>query len=110
LFGAYQERKSEAVSATSNAWNVTPFSSFPGRGPSTVVTGAPADPSTLVAVPNDSRYHFSAFERERINVAGTAQFRPVETLTFTADAMFVRNVQSEERMDQTNWFNRPFDR
>ena len=109
LFGAYQERKSESVSATSNAWNVTPFSSFPGRGPSTVVTGAPSDPETLVAVPNDSRYHFSEFERERINLAGTAQFRPVETLTFTADAMFVRNSQSEQRTDQTNWFNRPFD-
>ncbi len=109
LFGAYQERQSAAVSATSNAWNVTPFSSFPGRGPSTVVTGAPSDPSTLVAVPNDSRYHFSEFERERINVAGTAQFRPVETLTFTADAMYVQNSQSEQRTDQTNWFNRPFD-
>lgn len=109
LFGAYQERQSEAVSATSNAWNVTPFSSFPGRGPSTVVTGAPADPETLVAVPNDSRYHFSEFERQRINLAGTAQFRPVETLIFTADALFVRNSQSEQRTDQTNWFNRPFD-
>src|SRR5687768_13847534 len=50
LFGAYQERKSTAASATSNDWNVAPFSSFPGRGPGTVVTGAPADPSTLVAV------------------------------------------------------------
>lgn len=109
LFGAYQLRNSESVSATSNAWNIAPFSSFPGRGGSTVVTGAPADPDTLVAVPNDSRYHFSDFRRERINLAGTMQFRPVETLTFTADAMYVRNEQQEERMDQTNWFNRPFD-
>lgn len=109
LFGAYQERTSESVSATSNAWNVAPFSSFPGRGAATVVTGAPADPNTLVAVPNDSRYHFSEFERERINVAGTAQFRPIETLTFTADAMYVQNKLSEQRTDQTNWFNRPFD-
>lgn len=109
LFGAYQERSSESVSATSNAWNVAPFSQFPGRGASTVVTGAPSDPNTLVAVPNDSRYHFSEFERERINLAGTAQFRPVETLTFTADAMYVENSLSEQRSDQTNWFNRPFD-
>lgn len=109
LFGAYQERTSEAVSATSNAWNVAPFSQFPGRGASTVVTGAPSSPDTLVAVPNDSRYHFSEFERERINVAGTAQYRPIETLTFTADAMYVQNKLSEQRTDQTNWFNRPFD-
>ena len=109
LFGAYQERKSAAASATSNDWNVTPFSSFPGRGPSTVVTGAPSDPETLVAVPNDSRYHYSEAERERINASGTVQFRPVDTLTFTADALFAQNKISEQRTDQTNWFNRPFD-
>ncbi len=109
LFGAYQKRKSAAASATSNDWNVAPFSSFPGRGPTTVVTGAPADPSTLVAVPNDSRYHYSQSERERINASGTVQFRPTDTLTFTADALFAQNKINEARTDQTNWFNRPFD-
>jgi TonB-dependent receptor len=109
LFGAFQKRRSAAASATSNDWNIRPFSSFPGRGPATVVTGAPSDPSTLVAVPNDSRYHYSENERERINVSGSAQFRPTETLTFTADALFAQNKLSEERSDQTNWFNRPFD-
>jgi TonB-dependent receptor len=109
LFGAYQKRKSSAASATSNDWNVSPFSSFPGRGPSTVVDGAPADPSTLVAVPNDSRYHYSESERERINASGTVQFRPTDTLTFTADALFAQNKINEARTDQTNWFNRPFD-
>ncbi|MES2442650.1 MAG: TonB-dependent receptor [Pseudomonadota bacterium] len=109
LFGAYQKRKSAAASVTSNDWNVTPYSSFPGRGPSTVVTGAPSDPSTLVAVPNDSRYHYSESSRERINASGTVQFRPIETLTFTADAIYARNDISEERTDQGNWFNRPFD-
>tara|TARA_R110002072_G_scaffold242564_19_gene401576 strand:+ start:31887 stop:35051 length:3165 start_codon:yes stop_codon:yes gene_type:complete len=109
LFGAFQKRQSEAASATSNDWNVTPFSSFPGRGAATVVNGAPSDPSTLVAVPNDSRYHYSQSERERINLSATAQFRPIDTLTFTADALFAQNKLSEERMDQGNWFNRPFD-
>ena len=109
LFGAYQERKSAAASATSNDWNIAPFSSFPGRGPGTVVTGAPSDPSTLVAVPNDSRYHYSESERQRINASATVQFRPMETLTFTADALFAQNEISEARTDQTNWFNRPFD-
>lgn len=109
LFGAYQKRKSAAASATSNDWNVTPFSSFPGRGPATVVSGAPADPNTLVAVPNDSRYHYSQSERERINASLTAQFRPSDTLTFTADALYAQNKINEARTDQTNWFNRPFD-
>ena len=109
LFGAYQKRQSAAASATSNDWNVTPFSSFPGRGAATVVNGAPADPTTLVAVPNDSRYHYSESERERINASATAQFRPMDTVTFTADALFAQNDVSEARTDQTNWFNRPFD-
>ncbi|WP_305098529.1 TonB-dependent receptor [Croceibacterium aestuarii] len=109
LFGAYQERQSAAASATSNDWNITPFSSFPGRGPSTQVSGAPSDPSTLVAVPNDSRYHYSESERKRINASATMQFRPVDSLTFTADALFAQNRIHEARNDQTNWFNRPFD-
>lgn len=109
LFGAYQKRKSAAASATSNDWNIAPYSSFPGRGPGTVVTGAPSDPSTLVAVPNDSRYHYSQSERERINGSATVEFRPTDTLTFTADALYARNRMHEARTDQTNWFNRPFD-
>ena len=117
LFGAYQRRQSAAASATSNDWNIAPYSTsaggtpptFPGYGAATVVSGAPSDPDTLVAVPNDSRYHYSESERERINVSGSAQFRPTETLTFTADALFARNDVSEARTDQTNWFNRPFD-
>jgi TonB-dependent receptor len=109
LFGAYQKRQSAAASVTSNDWNIAPFSNFPGRGPGTTVNGAPSDPDTLVAVPNDSRYHYSESERERINASATVQFRPVDTLTFTADALFAQNEISEARTDQTNWFNRPFD-
>lgn len=109
LFGAYQKRQSAAASATSNDWNVTPFSSFPGQGGGTVVSGAPDSPDALVAVPNDSRYHYSESERERINLSGSAQFRPIDTLTITADALYAQNEISEARTDQTNWFNRPFD-
>ncbi|GAB5347642.1 hypothetical protein TMRO357_00562 [Alteriqipengyuania sp. 357] len=109
LFGAYQKRESTAASATSNDWNITPFSSFPGRSPTTEVSGAPEDPETLVAVPNDSRYHYSELERERINASATVQFRASDTLTFTADGLYARNDLNEERSDQTNWFNRPFD-
>ncbi len=109
LFGSYQKRESAAASATSNDWNITRFSAMPGRGPNTRITNAPSDPNQLVAVPNDSRYHYSESERERINGQATVQFRPIETLTFTADALFAQNRTSEARSDQTNWFNRPFD-
>ncbi|RPF72167.1 TonB-dependent receptor [Aurantiacibacter spongiae] len=109
LFGAYQKRNSTAASATSNDWNIAPFSAFPGRGSTTEVNGAPSDPDALVAVLNDSRYHYSEYERERINLSGSAQYQPLETLTFTADALFASNAVSEARSDQGNWFNRPFD-
>jgi TonB-dependent receptor len=109
LFGSYQKRESAAASATSNDWNITTFANMPGRGPNTVITNAPTNPSQLIAVPNDSRYHYSESSRERINGQATLQFRPIETLTITADGLYAQNKIDEARTDQTNWFNRPFD-
>lgn len=113
LFAAYQRRNSEAASATSNDWNIRRYGDFinPANGfvnAQTQITNAPTNPDTLVSVPNDSRYHFSRSEGERINGQAVLQFRPVENLTLTADALYVRNRTNEERSDQTNWFNRPF--
>lgn len=110
LFGAYQKRDSAAASSTSNEWNISSFSAMPGRGPNTIIENAPSDPNTLVAIPNDSRYHYSESSRERINGSATLQFKPVETLTLTADVLYAQNKISEARTDQGNWFNRPFDR
>jgi TonB-dependent receptor len=109
LFGAYQKRESAAASSTSNAWNIAPFSEMPGRGPDTVINNPPSDPSQLVAIPNDSRYHYSESSRERINGQLTLQFRPIETLTLTGDAFYAQQKVDEARSDQGNWFNRPFD-
>jgi TonB-dependent receptor len=108
LFGEYSKRKWAAASSSVNDWNIAPFSAMPGRGPNTVITNPPPA-NELVAIPNDSRYHYSEFGRERINLAGTVQFRPIETLTITADALYAQNKVHEQRSDQTNWFNRPFD-
>ncbi|MFN3583290.1 TonB-dependent receptor [Phenylobacterium sp.] len=117
VFGSYQKRNFTSRSATSNEWNIRRYGDFlnPSNGfvrnnGTTQITNAPASLDTLVAIPNDSRYHFSEGSRERVNVQGTVQFRPTETLTFTADALYARNKAHEERTDQTNWFNRPFDR
>ena len=109
VFGAFQKRKAAAAAAISNDWNIAPFSSMPGRGAGTIITNAPTDPNQLVAIPNDSRYDYSKFKRERINLSGTVQFRPMENLTLTADALFAQNKLREDRAEQTNWFNRPFD-
>jgi TonB-dependent receptor len=117
LFGSYQKRNFTSRSATSNDWNIRRYSDFinPANGfvrnnGSTVITNAPSSGSTLVAIPNDSRYHFSEGERERLNGQVAVQFRPMENLTFTADALYARNSAYEQRNDSTNWFNRPFDR
>lgn len=119
LFGSYQKRESAAASATVNGWNITgvytgtaandPFAVPNGSfiNDQTQVNNLPAE-DILIGVPNDMRYHWSETERERINGQATVQFRPMESLTLTADAFYAQNKTSEQRMDQTHWFNRPF--
>jgi TonB-dependent receptor len=116
LYGSYQKRNSQAVSATSNNWNIITRDQFlqrdaNGNGTyitnSTVITNLP-NSNQLVAIPNDSRYHFSEYSRERINAQAVLQLKPTESMTVTADALFARNKSSEDRADQANWFNRPF--
>jgi TonB-dependent receptor len=117
LFGSYQKRNYTSRSATSNDWNIRrysefidPANGFVRNGGATQITNAPSDPNTLVAIPNDSRYHFSEGQRERLNGQLMAQYRPVENLTLTADVLYARNKAYEKRNDSTNWFNRPFDK
>jgi len=112
LFGSYQKRESGAASATSNAWNIRRRDEFtdPNNGfinAQTQITNLPST-NQLVSIPNDSRYHWSTSDRERINASAVLQFRPTEGLEVTADAFYVQNRTSEQRTDQTNWFNRPF--
>jgi TonB-dependent receptor len=117
LFGSYQKRNYTTRSATSNDWNIRTYADFlnPSNGfvrnnNSTQITNGPSGPTTLVAIPNDSRYHFSEGERERLNGQLAVQFKPMESLTLTAEALYAENKSNEARSDQTNWFNRPFDR
>ncbi|WP_445190975.1 TonB-dependent receptor [Sphingomonas sp. Tas61C01] len=111
VFGSYQKRNSTSVQSAPNYFNVVPTADFfntagPYINSSTTITNRPTTPYVLV--PNDSRYQFSENKRERINGQAVVQFRPMETLTFTADALFAQNRLQEQRSEQTNWFNRPF--
>lgn len=117
LFGSYQKRDFTSRSATSNDWNIRTLSDFlnPANGfvrnnNGTQITNAPTDPNTLVAIPNDSRYHFSEGQRERTNGQLTVQWKPIESVVITGDVFYAKNKEWEHRSDQTNWFNRPFDR
>ena len=114
LFGSWQRRNNSAPSATTNDWNIETFGQFadPGRGrvnASTVFVNAPSA-GTLVAFPNDMRYHYSEFQRERINGQLTLQFAPSDNLQITADGTFYQNDSEERRTDQAQWLNRPFSR
>ncbi|MDB5703644.1 MAG: TonB-dependent receptor [Sphingomonas bacterium] len=124
LFGSYQKRNYTSISATSNDWNIIPYSTFlsggfarsggvcPTSTPTptcTVVNNAPSNPNTLVAIPNDSRYHYAEGTRQRFNGQAVVQFRPTDSLTLTADALYAQNKQREVRSDLSNWFSRPFD-
>ena len=113
IFGSYQKRNFSTRGATVNNWNIRRYSEFanPDNGfvnAATQIRNAPSDPNQLVSIPNDSSYFYSEGSRERINGSASVQFRPIETLTFTADALFAQNSQSERRANQGNWFNRPF--
>jgi len=112
LFGSWQRRNNSAPSASVNDWNIETFSQFssPSQGrvtPTTTYTNAPTG-STLVAFPNDIRFHYSEFKRERLNGQLTLQFKPSDTLKITADATYYQNSAEEQRTDQATWLNRPF--
>ena len=114
LFGSYQKRNFTSISATSNDWNIIPYSTFLTGGfvksdGSTAITNPPGSADTLVGVPNDSRYHYAEGSRERINGQLVLQFRPSDALLLTANALYAQNKQQEVRSDLSNWFSRPFD-
>ncbi|WP_395337325.1 TonB-dependent receptor [Novosphingobium sp. BL-8H] len=114
LFGSYQKRNFSVPSQANDDWNIRTLSDFlnPANGfvnANTKYTNLPTDQNVLVAVPNDSRYHFSEDSRERINGQAVLQYKPTDTLTLTVDGLYAQLRESERRSTQSNWFNRPFD-
>ena len=111
LFGSYQLRESASVQSNPNYWNIVPLADFlstagPYISPTTNITNRPT--TDYVQIPNDSRYQFSENRRERINGQAAIQFKPSDNLEFTIDGLYARNKLSDERSEQTNWFQRPF--
>jgi TonB-dependent receptor len=109
LTGSYQKRDSGSTMSTVNDWNIRRWTGDPATettnlAPGAVIENAPAVGS-LYAIPNDIRYHFADRERERTNAQLTLQFRPVETLTLTADYTYAEMKLKEDRGDQTLWMN-----
>ncbi len=106
LSASYQERHGGSVQSTVNAWNISEWNGTSSAlRPGAVVTNAPAI-GQLYGLPNDIRYAFSDFERERTNAQATVQFAPVDTLTLTLDYTFAQNDITEDRGEQTIWLQR----
>ncbi|UYC12673.1 TonB-dependent receptor [Xanthomonas sp. CFBP 8445] len=97
---SYQKRKGGSVQATENYWNVQPWTgSMPGNP---TVVNAPQI-GALYARPNDLRYAFSEFERERVNGQAVLQFAPTDSLTLTLDYTYSTNEITENRGEQGMW-------
>ncbi|MGC5798035.1 TonB-dependent receptor [Sphingomonas sp. NFX23] len=111
VFGSYQLRESTSIQSNPNYWNIVPLADFLNTAgayitPATNITNRPT--TQYVQIPNDSRYQFSENRRERINGQANIQFKPTDRLEITIDGLYARNKLSDERSEQTNWFQRPF--
>jgi TonB-dependent receptor len=106
ISASYQERHGGSVQATENAWNIQRWTGTePALRPGAVVTNAP-DIGQLYGMPNDIRYAFADFQRERTNAQGVLQFAPNDSLTLTLDYTYGNNEIVEDRGEQTQWLQR----
>ena len=100
---SYQKRHGGSVQATQNTWNVARWTGTDGKLlPGAVVENAP-EIGQLYSMPNDVRYAFQDFERERVNAQGVLQFAPTDALTLTLDYLYSTNEISQDRGEQTQW-------
>lgn len=103
LSASYQKRHGGSVQATENTWNVARWTGSDSRfRPGAVIENAP-QVGQLYSMPNDLRYAFQDFERERTNAQAVLQFAPTDAFTFTLDYTYSRNEISSQRGEQTMW-------
>jgi TonB-dependent receptor len=99
------KRKAGGVESTVNDWVIRSWNNnaLPGAfNPSTAIENRPAQ-GQLYGIPNDVRYAFSSFERERLNAQAIVQFAPTDSLTFTLDYTAAQNEIKQDRGEQTMW-------
>jgi TonB-dependent receptor len=99
-----QKRDSGSAGVTVNNWNIGVWGQddIYNNSDLSVYENAPAN-GQLYARPNDFRYAFSDFERERLNSQLTLQYRPVENVTATVDYTYANNDITESRAEVGNW-------
>ena len=98
-----QKRKGGSVQATEDTWHVARWTGTDGKLlPGAVVENAP-EIGQLYAMPNDVRYAYQQFERERTNAQAVLQFAPTDAVTFTLDYTYSTNEITSKRGEQTMW-------
>jgi TonB-dependent receptor len=105
LNATHSKRKAGGVESTVNDWVMRSWNdaALPGAmNANTIIVNRPAN-GTLYGIPNDVRYAFSTFERERINAQAIVQFAPTDSLTFTLDYTAAQNEITQDRGEQTMW-------
>ncbi|WP_407354076.1 TonB-dependent receptor [Luteimonas sp. R10] len=106
LAASYQKRHGGSVQATENVWNIQEWTGTDAAlRPGATVVNAP-EIGQLYGMPNDIRYAFADYERERINGQAVVQFAPTDALTFTLDYTHSTNEITETRGEQTIWLER----
>ena len=106
LSASYQKRNGGSVQATENAWNMQRWTGTePALRADATVVNAP-DIGQLYGMPNDLRYAFADFERERINGQAVVQFAPIDAVMLTLDYTYATNEITEDRGEQTIWLQR----
>ncbi|WP_045738357.1 TonB-dependent receptor [Xanthomonas sp. MUS 060] len=106
LSGSYQKRRGGSVQSTENAWNIQRWTgNEPALRPGANVQNAPQI-GQLYGMPNDVRYAFADFERERLNGQAVLQFAPTDSLTLTLDYTYSTNKITENRGEQGMWLQR----
>jgi TonB-dependent receptor len=102
----YSKRKAGGVESTVNDWVIRQWDSaaipFGPFNVNTDIENRPAE-GQLYGIPNDVRYSYSTFQRERINAQGVLQFAPTDSLRFTVDYTATRNELTQDRGEQTMW-------
>ncbi|MHA3840504.1 TonB-dependent receptor [Sphingomonas aestuarii] len=105
--GVYQKRKASVNSGqvgfgnaflgTENDWGT-----LGPEGPNVINRPGPTD---VYEVPQEASYSLTDIDRERINGQVVLQFRPVDTLTATADFTYSRNRVEARNSSVGMWFN-----
>jgi len=112
--GSYQKRKSGynqasagwrgAFEGTQNDWGTLPQIPDGGTEADINVTNRPGA-GDYYSTTQNMAYSMTGVDRERINGQLTMQFRPVDTITATADYTYSQNKLATERHDMSVWFN-----